>query len=865
MSDPDLRQRQTAGFSEPCAGWRTPRVVLLALAIAGCGAPSTERPAAVRTELPLPAGVTPLTPAGLNLDVSPDGSRVALVGISLDRSTRIWEWRDEAGSFAPLDGTEAARNPTYSPDGRSLAFTVESRLFTMALDGSPADPIVAADSVYGSPGIDWGPDDELYYQKSDGRWWSVRAAGGAPEPVPGLGVGLDGLLDVLPGGAVLYTRNVGGPAGDQLGLRLPASDHTALLDRGAMARYAPSGHLLYTRGSTLFAQSFDQEELRRTGPAVEIATGVHVMSSSNSYFAVSRGEPDAGTTNGTLVYLTAGAVPVHPSELVWVDRMGREELVSGGLPAMSYTSLALAPDGNRLAVTVASDEPPDLLLIDLAAAQRERLTTDRAVSRPTWRPDGRAVAYVTRGSGRDEVRLVEVPSTSPPSSISLVETPRQTRGVAYAPDGASLAFVEGTSESADLRSRDLIAGRVATLLATEAVETAPAISPDGRWLAYVSDATGQDEVYVRPWQGARIGGPDIRVSSAGATEPGWAPSGGELFYREPSSGYMWAARYSATSPFAVTARERLFDASAYRTDDGWRAYDVSGAGDRFLMMRPTADAPPSTTVQRVQNVFTQLEREARPRSARPSPLTFLLTFGGMGVWIIGLGYAMGREVLDLPPAQAMRHALSIFAFMVATALLVAPLLLLEERLRSVLLMGIYGALTAAGFWWWLHARRKIADAGPTLLEVPDVGMRRMATPGVLFGVGEAIVSGLHYADPIFNATIERVGAVVVGLVLALLGLRARKAMVSFRARGIVVHDWLLEWERIEGASWSPGAEATLVFRRRRRFPPGATRVRVPAECREEVSELLDEQLGARWNEEPTGQPEAAVPEPAASL
>jgi Tol biopolymer transport system component len=839
--------------------------VLLALAIAGCGAPSTERPAAVRTELPLPAGVTPLTPAGLNLDVSPDGSRVALVGISLDRSTRIWEWRDEAGSFAPLDGTEAARNPTYSPDGRSLAFTVESRLFTMALDGSPADPIVAADSVYGSPGIDWGPDDELYYQKSDGRWWSVRAAGGAPEPVPGLGVGLDGLLDVLPGGAVLYTRNVGGPAGDQLGLRLPASDHTALLDRGAMARYAPSGHLLYTRGSTLFAQSFDQEELRRTGPAVEIATGVHVMSSSNSYFAVSRGEPDAGTTNGTLVYLTAGAVPVHPSELVWVDRMGREELVSGGLPAMSYTSLALAPDGNRLAVTVASDEPPDLLLIDLAAAQRERLSTVLAVSRPSWRPDGRAVAYVTRGSGRDEVRLVEVPSTSPPSSISLVETPRQTRGVAYAPDGASLAFVEGTSESADLRSRDLIAGRVATLLATEAVETAPAISPDGRWLAYVSDATGQDEVYVRPWQGARIGGPDIRVSSAGATEPGWAPSGGELFYREPSSGYMWAARYSATSPFAVTARERLFDASAYRTDDGWRAYDVSGAGDRFLMMRPTADAPPSTTVQRVQNVFTQLEREARPRSARPSPLTFLLTFGGMGVWIIGLGYAMGREVLDLPPAQAMRHALSIFAFMVATALLVAPLLLLEERLRSVLLMGIYGALTAAGFWWWLHARRKIADAGPTLLEVPDVGMRRMATPGVLFGVGEAIVSGLHYADPIFNATIERVGAVVVGLVLALLGLRARKAMVSFRARGIVVHDWLLEWERIEGASWSPGAEATLVFRRRRRFPPGATRVRVPAECREEVSELLDEQLGARWNEEPTGQPEAAVPEPAASL
>jgi hypothetical protein len=124
MSDPDLRQRQTAGFSEPCAGWRTPRVVLLALAIAGCGAPSTERPAAVRTELPLPAGVTPLTPAGLNLDVSPDGSRVALVGISLDRSTRIWVWRDVAGSFAPLDGTEAARNPTYSPDGRSLAFTV---------------------------------------------------------------------------------------------------------------------------------------------------------------------------------------------------------------------------------------------------------------------------------------------------------------------------------------------------------------------------------------------------------------------------------------------------------------------------------------------------------------------------------------------------------------------------------------------------------------------------------------------------------------------------------------------------------------------------------------------------------------------
>jgi hypothetical protein len=430
----------------------------------------------------------------------------------------------------------------------------------------------------------------------------------------------------------------------------------------------------------------------------------------------------------------------------------------------------------------------------------------------------------------------------------VVETARQTLGVAFSPDGTSLAFVEGATVNTDIGRRDLAAGTVATVLATEAAETAPAVSPDGRWLAYVSDATGQREVYVRPWRGAPSGTAEVRVSEAGGTEPRWSPDRGELFYREPSSGYMVAAGYTTEPSFSVAARERLFDASAYRRDDGWRAYDVSDTG-RFLMMRPTANAPPSTGVQRIQNVFTQLERDARPgNERRPLPLFLLVT----GMWIVGLGYAMGRRALGLAPAQAIRHALGILAFMAAVTLLAAPLALLDLPVRRFALMAIYGALTAVGALWWLHARRKIAAAGPTLLEVPDVGMRRMATPGMLFGVAGEILSGLDYADPFFSGTIEQVGAVLIGVVLALLGLRARRAVVAFKERGIVIHGWLLEWERIERGSWSPGAEATLAFGFRRSFPPGAARVRVPADRREEVSALLAEQLGRRW----TGQPAA---------
>lgn len=823
------------------AGW------LAAAVVAAC-APA-EGPPVVLGELPLPEGVTPFTPRGLNLDVSPDGSRVALVGRSLDRSTRIWEWRDEAGAFTPLPGTEAGHNPTYSPDGGSLAFTRGTSLLTMALGGAEA-PAIVADSVFGTPGIEWGPDDQLYYQKTDGLWWRTSPTEGAPEAVPGLGVRLDGLPDVLPGGGLLYTRNLGGPEGDQISLRLPESDRTLLLQRGAMARYSPSGHLLYTTGSVLYAQSFDVEGSRPNGRAIAIAIDVHVMSSSNSYFAVSRGEPDrgAGATNGTLVYLTAGAVPEHASELVWVDRAGREAPMNPDLPAMPYTSLALSPDGRQLAVAVASEDAPELWLIDPAAVRRERLSPDQAVDRPAWTPDGRGVAYVTRGSGRAHVRRVELGSTSAPRSVPVVETARQTLGVAFAPDGTSLAFVEGATVNTDIGRRDLAAGTVATVLATEAAETAPAVSPDGRWLAYVSDATGQREVYVRPWRGAPSGTAEVRVSEAGGTEPRWSPDRGELFYREPSSGYMVAAGYTTEPSFSVAARERLFDASAYRRDDGWRAYDVSDTG-RFLMMRPTANAPPSTGVQRIQNVFTQLERDARPgNERRPLPLFLLVT----GMWIVGLGYAMGRRALGLAPAQAIRHALGILAFMAAVTLLAAPLALLDLPVRRFALMAIYGALTAVGALWWLHARRKIAAAGPTLLEVPDVGMRRMATPGMLFGVAGEILSGLDYADPFFSGTIEQVGAVLIGVVLALLGLRARRAVVAFKERGIVIHGWLLEWERIERGSWSPGAEATLAFGFRRSFPPGAARVRVPADRREEVSALLAEQLGRRW----TGQPAA---------
>jgi hypothetical protein len=178
--------------------------------------------------------------------------------------------------------------------------------------------------------------------------------------------------------------------------------------------------------------------------------------------------------------------------------------------------------------------------------------------------------------------------------------------VTFTPDGRGLVFRYGNAAAGmDIGFKDLSTDTVnPELLATEFSEKAMVLSPDGRWLAYVSNAGGQDEVFVRPF-------PDVAsglwtVSRGGGTEPLWSPAGGELFYRR-GDGWMVATTYEADSTFAVLGREALFDAGRFRAAANHRDYDVSSSGERFIMLAPYESGASTPDVILVQNWFTELE------------------------------------------------------------------------------------------------------------------------------------------------------------------------------------------------------------------------------------------------------------------
>jgi hypothetical protein len=382
----------------------------------------------------------------------------------------------------------------------------------------------------------------------------------------------------------------------------------------------------------------------------------------------------------------------------------------------------------------------------------------------------------------------------------------------------------------DLLLFDVESRTVESLVATEHDETAPAVSPDGRWLAYVSDETGGREVWVRPLSLA--GAPATRVSMDGGEEPVWSKGTRELFYRDPSRGDLVAAVYGVAPVFSVTERRPLFDATVYRHEAAARAYDVDAAGERFLMMRPTADAARTTTMHRMDGVVHEIRRSG----SDGVPLERRLVLLALPVLLFAsVMYIASRVSLGLTPVGALRQTARGFAYLGTMMLALAPIMLFANR--EVAGIGISAVLTgiASGALWW-RGRRRIASAGDVLLSIPDVATRNFAAPSALFAmlgaVGWSFRPGMGWGG--------RILVLVVALVAGFLALRARSATVELRERGIVRLGQVSDWGKFEGFSWSPDAAATLVLVVRGRLPIlSRYLLRVPPASRDDVVKVLD--------------------------
>jgi hypothetical protein len=377
--------------------------------------------------------------------------------------------------------------------------------------------------------------------------------------------------DVFPGGETIIVLAVPGAAaaGRAYAVDVGSGRRRPILDQVvAGLQYDPAGYLAWVLpDGTLLGAPFDSKRMEITGSPVTLAQGVRVTVGGPPQFAASGA--------GNLVY-----VPEVPFELRLVNRDGTSAPATS--LARRFHSPRFSPDGRHLAVDFPQQGSRDVWSIDLRQGTLSRLTFDNDGHDPVWSSDGRKIAYASaRGS---VIGMFERSADGSGNADSLhVGRTAETVG-AYLPDGRNAVVISvGTGGSFDLTLMPLSGERQPQpILSSPFNEFYPAVSPDGRWLAYASDEAGQSEVYVRPLPGP---GPKLVVSQSGGSEPVWSRDGRELFYRGfGRQGTPLIALTVQTSPeFQVLSRRELFDASEYEGSVPHANYDV-GPDGRFAMV-----------------------------------------------------------------------------------------------------------------------------------------------------------------------------------------------------------------------------------------------------------------------------------------
>jgi eukaryotic-like serine/threonine-protein kinase len=604
------RTAASAPSAQAVGGWRrwaplAAGVVAVALAVAVWRVATKAVPVSIQHfAIPVPDGYVITTTLGPQVGISPDGAMVAFSAISTSAANFAGPRTATGGVFIKhvteqeprlLSGAERGMSPFFSPDGAWIGFVRDAQLHKVSTRGGAVVRLAAAG---GLSGASWGTGGTIPYSpEHGGAVWSVPADGGeaTQQTFPDRAKGERGHHQpvFLPGAkAFLFTIEMAGRSHDDAQIavqEIGKRDHRTLITGGMSARYVAPGFLVYARAGQLMAMEFDLNRLAINGSPRPVLSGVRTNPDSGA------GEYDIAA-NGALTYVPGSSAEFR-SRLRWVDREGKAEPLP--LAEADYINPQMSKSETMVAVTVGGADA-DVWLIDLTRNVRQRATFGQENLAPLWFPSGDRLVMKSNPDGAPH--LYSMPITAGGSRERLVEG-RFPIASSFSPDGSVLLYEDDPAKTGlDMFAMTLADGRQRPLIQTPFDESSGAFSPDGHWIAYVSNETGRIEVSLIDYPGLTR---KIPVSRNGGAEPVWAKNGQELFYREGDA--LVAVPITKGTTPSIGQPRVLFRGVFLRGAFGMPSYDVASDGKRFLAVGGEALAHTATRVNYVLGWTSQLK------------------------------------------------------------------------------------------------------------------------------------------------------------------------------------------------------------------------------------------------------------------
>ena len=555
-------------------------------------------------------------PLGRLAALAPDGSSMVLpIGSGGGNRQLALKMRGST-EITPIPGTEGALEVVYSPDAQWIAYQVGADVLKRPLVGGAPVTLAEDANPSGVSALAWLDDGSILYEAEDVsldvvRWIARISEDGEPlgivfgpeeQVAPAWARGLPGARGAL----VIGCPGTGSCVANNANLYVVDFDDLSweiAVEQVMRAWYAPTGHIVYVRADgAVFAQPFDPADLELTGSVIPLFDGVRVPQLWADMLL---------GADGTLLYVEGEGGAVGGSITpVWVERDGTAREIdpawrTQGTP--NFSSLALSPNEDRLAISIPPFEGTyDLWVKQLDTGPLSRLTFEGTQNhRATWSPNGESLRFLSNRAGNLDLWTKRADGSG--TAELVLDRDGSIWEALYSSDGTWLVFRVGAFQAGDIYAiRPGVDSVAVPLEVTEFQELSISLSPNDRWLAYVSNNTGRDEVYVRPFP-PDAGSGLVQVSTDGGTGPVWAHSGRELFYRNGANELV-AVQVTEGPTFVAGQQEVLFPMDGYLIASGHAMYDVSADDRRFVMLRIGDAGTAAAELILVTNFFEELRQ-----------------------------------------------------------------------------------------------------------------------------------------------------------------------------------------------------------------------------------------------------------------